>query len=40
MRRTCRHCGYCIKRNGRYYCNDYDFEIDNIDMPQDHECED
>ena len=28
-----------MKRTCRHYCNDYDFEIDNIDMPQDHECE-
>lgn len=39
MRRTCRHCGYCIKRGNKWYCNDYDFEIDNIDEPQEHDCE-
>lgn len=40
MKKTCRHCGYCRKVNGRWYCNDYDFYIDDIDTPQEHDCED
>lgn len=36
---TCRHCGYCRKVNGRWYCNDYDFYIDDIDEPQEHDCD-
>ena len=36
----CRHCGYCRKVSGRWYCNDYDFYIDDIDVPQEYNCED
>lgn len=39
MRRTCRYCGYCKKEGDKGYCNQYDFEIDNIDELQEHDCE-
>ena len=32
---NCHHCGYCQqKKNGSYYCNDLDVEVD----PNEPEC--
>lgn len=31
MKTCCLNCGYCIKTENGYYCNDLDFEVDPYD---------